>query len=266
MTRLFRCTWLIGMPAVLLLFITFDPSCQNLLMKIIRFIFEALGVYLSPKQVKTLNYIAFFAVVGLLFIVKMRDSVRLSKERKKLDGTLRELMRIACYSISNQLVSSVSLIKRHDLRVSLYIISHNKCGIMMGFECCGRYSFNNAYNNPGRSIYPKDQGVIANAWDQGEAVMQFSVDKEMYYIEMSRIGYDRNEVDNFTMKPHFIFAKRIQENIKPPSGLIVVELANRVDDNEDLVVAEIEKQIAVFSHVLLNFGEKFVELSAIRNK
>lgn len=52
------------------------------------------------------------------------------------------------------------------------------------FSMIGRYSENPEYTEPGRSIYPADQGVIGLAWTKGEAVADlpdFESEPDEYY-------------------------------------------------------------------------------------
>lgn len=71
------------------------------------------------------------------------------------------------------------------------------------FSMIGRYSENPEYAEPGRSIYPADQGVIGLAWTKGEAdvdLPDFESKPEEYYEALQDWNIDRATAEQLTMK------------------------------------------------------------------
>lgn len=72
-----------------------------------------------------------------------------------------------------------------------------------GFSMIGRYSENPEYNEPGRTIYPADQGVISLAWTKGEAAADlpdFESNPEEYYGALQDWNIDKATAEQLTMK------------------------------------------------------------------
>ena len=83
-------------------------------------------------------------------------------------------------------------------RISVYRREGNS------FNMIGRYSENPEYNEPGRTIYPADQGVIGLAWTRGEAAVDlpdFESKPDKYYeVLQADWNIDRTTAEQLTMK------------------------------------------------------------------
>ncbi len=71
-------------------------------------------------------------------------------------------------------------------------------------QMIGRYSENPDYAEPGRSVYPADQGVIGKAWTEETAVADlpdFTAEPERYYeVLEDEWSISRGTAENLTMK------------------------------------------------------------------
>ncbi len=72
------------------------------------------------------------------------------------------------------------------------------------FQMIGRYSENPDYAEPGRAIYPANEGVIGKAWTEETAVADlpnFKVEPDRYYETLeNEWGISRDTAENLTMK------------------------------------------------------------------
>lgn len=267
-------SFIAAMPPIIFLMCTSEFSSKNIITSLISKCAGICGIILPDWIISRLNIFLFCTSLLLMMLI---NSVRLFKQhsaavsgKETQQKTLKDLMKAACLCIRNQIVecSGNSVGECDSLRVSLYIIVPNGSKGEKGFSCCGRYSKNLRYAQIGRNIYPITQGVIGRAWEKGEYCKNaLPLDPSEYMREMTTLGYTENEVRQFTMNAHFIYAKRIEDSNLSPSGLIVVEMIDPVMDNScSNLITQIESQIGAFSGVVTKFGEKFVELANIQTK
>lgn len=174
----------------------------------------------SPSWfVSTLPGVAFmiatiFAVVGVFVNARRNRSIRSLQEQvgrlqRDLEGvrddyhTLQEEIRGSHYALCSSELTSIlrkALGYSDTERISAY--RHRES--IGAFQLIGRYSEDPKYNQPGRPMYPEDQGVIRDAWRDGDAVASLpdpETNEEGYYQEQKdEWNIDRSTADSFTMK------------------------------------------------------------------
>lgn len=253
---------LMALPPVLFVLASANLTCDNFLLSAITKVIEWCGGNVPRHMVKTINIILLMVIVLYMVIADVTVITEILSERNRRLRTLEKLMRSVCFCIRSQLVHghSISVTGLEHVRVSLYVVQKNYKGKDIGFACCGRYSMNRKYDEPGRKLYPIWQGVIGEAWNDGYSCRQFPVDEDEYIKALIDLKYSRHEIGRFTMPARVIFARRLDEGSKNPPGMMVVELPEpfrEVGMMKDFGRI-IENRIETFSNVLSNFGDEFV--------
>jgi len=111
-------------------------------------------------------------------------------------------------------------------RISIYIFDDEY------FKMIGRWAPRTDLKKPGREVYPKDQGFISKAWNNGtknyyhyNKLPNYEKDSDAYIDEVqenSKISKD--VIKNLSMKSRAYFAKKIKgEYNRDVIGIIVIE-------------------------------------------
>jgi hypothetical protein len=143
---------------------------------------------------------------------RTRNARSLSERVEELEGIL-ERVRVDYY---DQFSIELSNFLRGTLgygdteRVSVY--RHRGRG---AFQMIGRYSENPVYAEPGRTIYPDDQGVIGAAWRHATASVDLpnpQEEPERYYQSLERDwNISRETAESFAMKSRSLVARALYE-------------------------------------------------------
>ena len=121
-------------------------------------------------------------------------------------------------------------------RVSIYKFEEDT------FIMLGRYSKNPEYCKRGRGQYPANEGIIARAWQNGEAFVANLPDpcneEDRYLEEMKNTwGINKSTVRNFKMKSRCYYGFAIENAEQQRIAVVVIESVNP----EGLVKDEIKK-------------------------
>lgn len=114
--------------------------------------------------------------------------------------------------------------ERNNERITLYYYDDEE-GV---FIPVARYSENPSYLTPGRYSYPKDQGVIGEAWKQGHSFKNHYTDPtkniDRYYQQLGKEKIKKEVAEKFTMKARLIFGYRLKDGERNKlTAIIVVE-------------------------------------------
>jgi hypothetical protein len=182
-------------------------------------------------------------VLGNVFSAGRTRKVRSLSERiEELEGML-ERVRVDYY---DQFSFELSNVLRGTLgygdteRISVY--RHRGRG---AFQMIGRYSENPVYNEPGRTIYPDDQGVIGEAWRSGTASVNLpdpQEEPERYYVTLENDwNISRETAERFAMKSRSLVARALYEpRARERVAVIVVESAEMGILDEEAIVRAID--------------------------
>jgi hypothetical protein len=186
---------------------------------------------------------AVLTVLGNIFGTRRtRDARSLSERIEELEGIL-ERVRVDYYDqfsfeLSNILRGTLSYSDTE--RISVY--RHRGRG---AFQMIGRYSENPVYGEPGRTIYPDNQGVIGEAWRSGAASANIPDPREepqRYYATLENDwNISRETAEHFAMKSRSLVARALYE----PRGhervaVVVVESTEASILDEEKVIRAID--------------------------
>ncbi len=193
---------------------------------------------------------AVFAVYQLFVNARRNRSIRSLQEQlgrlqenlEEVRGnyhTLLEEVRGSHYAMCSSQLTSIlrkALGYGDTERISAY--RHRES--IRAFQLIGRYSENPDYNRPGRPMYPDDQGVIRDAWLDGDATASLpdpKTDEESYYRELEdEWGIDRSTAENFTMRTREYVACSLYEPKNEHRVAVIVVESDQVGIlNKDMV-------------------------------
>jgi len=126
-------------------------------------------------------------------------------------------------------------------RISVYRHADN------AFTMVGRHAMLPAFDKPGRSVYPVDQGVIGSAWraGSGQCIVQDLPDPESEFdaycarsLEEWQIPSD--VVQSMTMKPRSVAAFALNDHLKSSRHAIIVFEST---DPERFSVGALERRV-----------------------
>ncbi len=111
-------------------------------------------------------------------------------------------------------------------RITMYVLDEPA----KKFVNCGRFSANPKYQSVGRVTYPRDQGCIAKAYNNGQAFfdnLPCPVNENGDYREWhssKEQGIKKSDCDNFAMKSRLYFGQRIDCAVSgQPLAVIIIE-------------------------------------------
>jgi len=112
------------------------------------------------------------------------------------------------------------------------------------FVMLGRYSKNPEYCKRGRGQYPANEGIIAKAWQNGEAFVANLPDpcteEERYLDEMKNTwGINKSTARNFKMKSRCYYGFAIENSEQQRIAVVIIESVNP----EGLVKDEINRTL-----------------------
>lgn len=164
---------------------------------------------------------------GLRTLKQLAEADKLKKDLIQLEGldedirqAYADLLRLELQKLARSLSFGV------DERISVYK-HHGRAFIMLG-----RWAGDTLFEQPGRALYPADQGCIGEAWRKGEAVEAElpdpSQESSQYRDALrSRWRIPKGEVDGLRMKPRSLAACRLDHSEgRRGSAVIVFESTN----------------------------------------
>lgn len=177
----------------------------------------------------------------------------IKKQKEKL--TNYKLLRQNIDLIFKEHLKSIakSLDFSQNERISLYIIDEDK------FVRCARFSQNPKYNQPGRSSYPLNEGVIGEAWSKEcEFFASFpdaQKNKEAYILKTnSKYKIPKDDVANFSMFPRLILGYRISNHDKSDhNAIIIVESTNKNFSGQNNILVVLERNRDCLYELIRNF-------------
>lgn len=140
---------------------------------------------------------AIFIILGSLLGARQARELRSLKEKTEALED-QELDYYEHFAVELKLILKDTWGYKRTERISVY----RHWGKV--FQMIGRFSENSDYAEPGRAVYPADQGVIGKAWSNGTAVADlpdYSTEPDRYYeVLEDDWGIDRDTAKNLTMK------------------------------------------------------------------
>lgn len=121
-------------------------------------------------------------------------------------------------------------------RISLYKLD------LDNFLCVGRYSDNELYRERAVRLYPKKQGCIGRAWENGRHQISDSPlyldDRDGWILYHSKVyGYSAEELSNIKMKSASLLGVRLRDSKAETVAVIIFESINK----DGLKFGKIEK-------------------------
>ena len=161
-----------------------------------------------------------------------QENAELKRQCKEKDDKIENVSQIGETSYSSVFEDSLQLLLNfvlkltEDERVSLY--KHDGTQFIQ----IARYSKNPEYCKKGRSVYPEDQGCIAEAWRSGESYLQVSDPRsqwDAYLAEHLKKKIGEQTVQHFTMPSRFYAAFAITEPSNGHKIAVIVFESVRLD-------------------------------------
>lgn len=195
-------------------------------------------IYMSAKNnwvlALIIGCVGVAAIAGEVVLILRQPKIRtLQKEKEDLENKVEKLeltleqraerLEGDYYNIiQNQLIAVARNVRlNNDDRVSLY--SHDKASFWM----LGRYSINPNLKERGRSHYPEDQGVIGQAWRDGNAYADSLPDplrnEDEYFEELkSTYNIPKGVAREFTMRSRCIVAFAVSDSTESQRKAVIV--------------------------------------------
>jgi hypothetical protein len=245
----------------------------SLLVAALSLAFTYMTVAYPPAEKYKLSYVGFavlagaaalYTIVALFMSPKeaqlyenlLDENQRLKAEKGALQARLSaaddDLVRAAGYiqeARANHLIMLAKKLK-YGLQERISVYRHSQDGQDGNFELTGRYSKNESYSRPGRSLYPAHQGCMGKAWieDLGwSAITNLPNPKRDREEWLKRLNDDfeipPDVASKLRMPVRSIAAVRIDSALgEKRIGVIVFESTDpnriRVDDLRELIEQE----------------------------
>lgn len=110
-------------------------------------------------------------------------------------------------------------------RISVY----HRDEVGENFKIISRYSSNPNYKKIGRTSYAGDKGFISMCWegDSNDFIKILpKTNSREYEIEQSKVGYNKSELNELSMKSRIFYVLNIAKVDHPSIGVIVIESTN----------------------------------------